>query len=85
MSYKTAFFIISNTKKEESFYEYYEYYEYSKHPDYPKCKKCINPAIYGKNFTNLHCETHKDDDDINLVERECKSCHLITLLDKDDY
>ena len=50
-----------------------------------KCKQCNEPAVYGKKFTNLHCEPHKKDDEINLVERECKSCHLISVLDKDNY
>ena len=48
-----------------------------------KCKspKCKESAIYGKNFNPTYCETHKNDDDINFVERECVSCNLIMILD----
>jgi hypothetical protein len=41
MSYKTAFFIISNTKKQELWYDYYDYNNHSKDSTYPKCKECI--------------------------------------------
>ena len=48
-----------------------------------KCKSsnCKESAIYGKNFLPTYCETHKNDDDINFVERECISCNLIMILD----
>jgi hypothetical protein len=51
-----------------------------------KCKfdKCKKPAFYGKNLTPQRCEEHKLEDDQNLVERECKSCNLPMVLDKDD-
>ena len=51
---------------------------------FAKCKNCKNPAIFGINYTNLYCETHKRDIDINLVENECKSCKLISILNKDN-
>ena len=43
------------------------------------CKK--NQAFYGKNKTLTHCEEHKLDNEINLVEKPCKSCGLDYLLD----
>jgi hypothetical protein len=48
-----------------------------------KCKspKCKESAIYGKNLIPTYCETHKNADDINFVERECVSCNLIMILD----
>jgi hypothetical protein len=48
-----------------------------------KCKspKCKEFAIYGKNLIPTYCETHKNADDINFVERECVSCNLIMILD----
>ena len=48
-----------------------------------KCKspKCKEPALYGKNFVPIYCETHKNADDINFVERECVSCNLVMILD----
>ncbi len=49
-----------------------------------KIKKCSNIAIYGTNFTAIHCETHKDEHDINLIERECSSCSLIMILDENN-
>ena len=49
-----------------------------------KCKDCKELAIWGKNLTPIHCEIHKQDDEINLVERECISCGLLYILDKDN-
>ena len=46
-----------------------------------KSSNCKESAIYGKNFLPTYCETHKNDDDINFVERECISCNLIMILD----
>lgn len=45
-----------------------------------KCKLCHEKAIYGINLTALHCEIHKNKEDINLSERECKSCNLNFIL-----
>ena len=49
-----------------------------------KCVSCKEPALYGINLKPRHCEAHKVDEDINLVERECISCHLPYVLDKDN-
>ena len=49
-----------------------------------KCVTCKELAIYGTNFTPKHCESHKLEDEQNLVEQECISCHLIMVLDKDN-
>lgn len=46
-----------------------------------KCKKCRMPAIYGSNYIPLHCETHKIDGEINLVEQACTGCGLVMILD----
>lgn len=49
-----------------------------------KCLDCRMTAIYGKNYIPYHCETHKLDDEVNLVEMPCVSCGLIMILDKDN-
>ena len=49
-----------------------------------KCLECRMSAIYGKNYIPYHCETHKIDDEVNLVEMPCISCGLIMILDKDN-
>ena len=49
------------------------------------CKQCKQPALWGKNMHLLHCEDHKQDDDINMVEQPCISCHLTYTLDKNNY
>ena len=49
-----------------------------------RCVVCRKPAFYGKSYIPKHCETHKESDDDNLVERECVSCHLIMILDKNN-
>jgi hypothetical protein len=49
-----------------------------------KCKhpKCIEIATYGgTNFIPLRCEEHKQDDDLNLLERACVKCGLTMILD----
>ena len=47
-----------------------------------KCEVCKkNQAFYGKNKILAHCEEHKLDNEINLVEKPCKSCGLDYLLD----
>lgn len=50
-----------------------------------KCIQCKSPAIYGSNFTAQHCEEHKEEHKQNLVERNCRSCNLIMILDNDNY
>jgi hypothetical protein len=49
-----------------------------------KCSKCVNPAVWGMDKLLRHCELHKTDDDINLLERNCSSCGLLYILDKDN-
>lgn len=54
-----------------------------KHPR-TKCKKrdCKNMAIYGTKAP-IHCELHKDANDISLVERICKECGELDVLIND--
>ena len=49
-----------------------------------KCVKCKEFAFWGTNWIPKHCELHKEQNDINLVERICSSCGLIYLLDKEN-
>lgn len=49
-----------------------------------RCTVCRKPAIYGKSFVPSHCEAHKEPDDENLMERECVSCNLVMVLDKNN-
>jgi hypothetical protein len=51
-------------------------------PPNAKCTSCKEPAIYGMNWIPRHCETHKTDDDQNLVEQPCSSCGLLYILDR---
>jgi hypothetical protein len=46
-----------------------------------KCliKNCNNISLYGIN-NPIHCEIHKKDEDIILVERECSKCNRIDIL-----
>ena len=46
-----------------------------------RCNVCRKPAYYGKSFVPNHCELHRHEDDENLMERECVSCHLVMVLD----
>mgnify|MGYP006140514913 CR=1 FL=1 len=43
-----------------------------------KCKKenCKLNAIYGIKYP-IHCETHKNENDINLTETKCEECGLL--------
>ena len=48
-------------------------------------RRCLEPncrelAIYGMD-THEHCERHKLEDEINIMERECTSCHLLGIVD----
>jgi hypothetical protein len=49
-----------------------------------KCKDCKELAVWGKELTPIHCEAHKLEDEINLVERPCISCGLEYILDKNN-
>lgn len=49
-----------------------------------RCLVCRKPAFYGVNYIPRRCEAHKTDEDQNLIERECVSCKLVMVLDKDD-
>jgi hypothetical protein len=46
-------------------------------------KSCKNPAEYGVQRP-IHCETHKDENDINLVERKCVRCDRIDVLTEEN-
>ncbi|QKF94021.1 hypothetical protein QKU48_gp0563 [Fadolivirus algeromassiliense] len=53
---------------------------------YEPSKKCISkgckePAIYGIKFQS-HCEKHKEPDEYNLIEKECKLCNLPMILNE---
>jgi len=50
-----------------------------------KCKinGCHNIALYGSNKKQIHCESHKLKDEINLIEKECISCKLPNILNKE--
>lgn len=50
-----------------------------------KCKTpaCKEIAIWGSNWIPKHCETHKLEDEHNLIENPCSSCGLMYILDKD--
>jgi hypothetical protein len=53
-----------------------------------KCeiKKCKDLALYNNNEkTPKRCEKHKLENDVNLVERECKKCDIIEVLNEDDF
>jgi len=49
-----------------------------------KCKKCRMPAIYGVDYIPMHCESHKFDEEINLVEQACSGCGLVMILDSNN-
>ncbi len=49
-----------------------------------KCVDCKEQAVYGINWVPRHCETHKTEDDENLLERPCASCSLLYVLDKEN-
>lgn len=49
-----------------------------------KCLNCSEMAIWGINFIPQHCELHKTDDEHNLLEKECISCGLLYVLDKEN-
>lgn len=49
-----------------------------------RCLVCRKPALYGVNYIPRRCEAHKTDEDQNLIERECVSCKLVMVLDKND-
>jgi hypothetical protein len=48
-----------------------------------KCTGCKQPALYGTHFIPRHCEVHREEEDQNLVEQECVSCHLVMVLGED--
>jgi hypothetical protein len=49
-----------------------------------KTKNCKEIALYGINKNPFHCESHKEDGEINLIERPCVSCGLLEILDKNN-
>jgi hypothetical protein len=46
-----------------------------------KCVICKKQALYG-HTSPIHCESHKTQDELNLVERICKLCGLPEILDE---
>ena len=44
-----------------------------------RIKNCNNMSIYGSE-TPIHCELHKNDNDILLVERHCEKCNTLDVL-----
>lgn len=49
-----------------------------------KCIICKEPATFGINLIPKHCETHKEDNEQNLVERKCTKCNLNMILDNNN-
>ena len=50
-----------------------------------KCKTCKKEiASYGNLISAERCEEHKLDTDYNMLERECRSCKLPCILNKDE-
>jgi hypothetical protein len=47
--------------------------------------KCRELAVWGSNWVPKHCEEHKTVDEDNLVERQCRSCPFLYVLDKNDH
>ncbi|AYV79139.1 MAG: hypothetical protein Faunusvirus3_19 [Faunusvirus sp.] len=45
---------------------------------------CKEIALYGTNKKQQHCEGHRAENEINLIERECTSCKLSYILNKDN-
>lgn len=48
-----------------------------------QCGQCKKLATHGI-AAAIHCETHADPEDVNLLERKCKSCDLDFVLNIDD-
>src|SRR6478609_8201241 len=42
---------------------------------------CSNPAIYGV-MIHEHCLIHKTPDEVNIMERKCKTCDFLAILDQ---
>jgi hypothetical protein len=50
-----------------------------------KIKNCNEIALYALNNKQaIHCETHKEDGEINIIEKNCKSCNLPNILNKNN-
>lgn len=49
-----------------------------------KCKICRSPALWGVNNTPIHCNEHKIEGEINLVESICKGCGLLFSLSSNE-
>jgi hypothetical protein len=45
---------------------------------------CKNYAIFGLDKRLLHCELHKKENEINLIEQKCISCGLTMILDSNN-
>ena len=49
-----------------------------------KCDQCKELAIWGTNWIPKHCDTHKTEEDQNLVEEHCIECGLMYVLNKEN-
>ena len=47
--------------------------------------RCHVQAVWGSNWIPEHCETHKREEEINLVERPCSECKLMYILDTQNF
>lgn len=45
-----------------------------------RCVVCREPAVYGQTHP-LHCESHRNPEDLNWTERPCVKCALLMVLD----
>lgn len=45
-----------------------------------KCLRCHEPATHGRNHQLFHCEAHASHDEIDLVQRRCIGCGLLSIL-----
>ena len=52
-----------------------------------KCitSRCKSAAIYGNTFAPYHCEIHRTEDEMNLIEQPCHSCGLMMILDVNNH
>ena len=46
-------------------------------------KNCNELALFGKK-NHVYCEQHRQDGDINFVERICKKCNLLAIVDENE-
>ena len=49
-----------------------------------KTTECKEIALYGTSRKPKHCEKHKEKGEVNLIEKECKKCHMQWILNADE-